>query len=536
MKQIHEMTLEEKIGQLFMAGFQGTEPSENITRLIRDYHIGGVIYFTRNVKNTKQLYELSRDLQQVAMDAGKHPLFISIDQEGGMVARITDGVTLSPGNMALGAAGDKDAAYQLSKIVGKELRALGVNMNFAPCVDVNNNPLNPVIGVRSYGEDPRIVAEFGVEAVTGMQAEHVSAVSKHFPGHGDTNVDSHLDLPVIAHGLDRLESLELVPFKETFAHDVDGVMVAHINFKSIEPDNVPSTLSKRIVSELLREKLGYEGVAMTDCMEMNAIIEYYGIEEASVMAIEAGIDIVLISHTFERQYKAMEAVKKAVESGRLTMEQVDRSVLRVLKLKEKRKLAESVTSWEEADALVGEEEDLAFARSVSEKSMTLVKDSGTFLPLAASENVLVVAVDPNVATEVDETLATKVTLGTYLRAGLPRMEEVSVTVAPTEEEIKQIMKHAGGFDKVVVATYQAVANPSQVEMVRKLIADFGDRVGVVAMRSPYDIGEFPEVGTYLVTYESRPLALESASKVLVGELVATGKLPITLLDAKVNNV
>ncbi|MCA1318619.1 beta-N-acetylhexosaminidase [Bacillus tianshenii] len=535
MKKIHDMTLEEKVGQLFMAGFQGTEPSENITKLIRDYHIGGVIYFTRNVKNTKQVYELSRDLQKVAVDAGKLPLFISIDQEGGMVARITEGVTLSPGNMALGAAGDKDAAYRLSKIVGKELRALGVNMNFAPCVDVNNNPLNPVIGVRSYGEDPRVVAQYGVEAVKGLQAEHVSAVSKHFPGHGDTNVDSHLDLPVIAHDLDRLESLELVPFKETFAHDVDGVMVAHINFKSIEPDNVPSTLSKRIVSGLLREKLGYDGVAMTDCMEMNAIIEYYGIEEASVMAIEAGIDIVLISHTFERQYKAIEAVKKAVESGRLTLEQVDRSVARVLKLKEKRMLAESVASWEETETLVGSAEDMAFARSVSEKSMTLVKDSGTFLPLSASEKVLVVAVDPNVATEVDETLATKVTVGTYLKAALPHAEEVSVTVAPSGEEIARIVKHAGDFDKVVVATYQAVANPSQVELVRKLVAGFGDRVGVVAMRSPYDIGKFVEVATYLVTYESRALALESASKVLLGRIEATGKLPITLLDAKVNN-
>ncbi|WP_078382122.1 beta-N-acetylhexosaminidase [Sutcliffiella halmapala] len=536
MKKVHEMTLEEKVGQLFMAGFHGTEPSEEITKLIQDYHIGGVIYFTRNVKEVKQVYELSRSLQKIAKNAGELPLFISIDQEGGMVARITEGVTLSPGNMALGATGDKEAVYRLGKIVGKELRTLGVNMNFAPCVDVNNNPLNPVIGVRSYGEDPRIVAEFGVEAVKGLQEENVSAVSKHFPGHGDTNVDSHLDLPVIAHGLERLESLELIPFKETFDQDVDGVMVAHINFPAIEPENVPSTLSKRIVNGLLREKLGYDGVAMTDCMEMKAIIDYYGIEEASIMAVEAGIDIVLISHTFERQYRAMEAVRKAVESGRISTEQVDRSVERILKLKEKRKLGEETVSWAEAAVLVSKEENLEYARVVSEKSMTLVKNSGKCFPLTVDERVLLVTVDPQVATDVDETLATKITLGTYLKKRLPHVEEVVITVSPSEEEITKIVADAASFDKVIVATYQAVANQLQVKLVQNLVENIKDKVAVVAMRSPYDIGKFPEVSTYLVTYESRALALESASKVLLGELEASGKLPITLLDSKVKKL
>ncbi|KPB06158.1 glycoside hydrolase family 3 protein [Bacillus sp. CHD6a] len=534
MKKIHEMTLQEKVGQLFVAGFHGTSPSEEIVKLIKDYHISGVIYFARNVAEPEQVHALSTGLQKTAKDAGASPLFISIDQEGGMVARITEGVTLSPGNMALGAGRDEEIAYRLGKVVGEELRMLGINMNYAPCIDVNNNPLNPVIGVRSYGESAEFVAKMGVQAVKGLQAGDVSAVVKHFPGHGDTSVDSHLDLPVVHHDIKRLKELELVPFYEAFKHKVDAVMVAHVAFPSIDPEKVPSTLSRPVVTGLLRKEMGFNGVVMTDCMEMNAIIDYYGMEEAAILAVEAGIDQVLISHTFERQTRAIEAVIKAVESGRIPLPQIDAAVDRVLKLKEKRTLHEDIPEWKEISSELGSSKHREIAQKASEASITLVRESEGLLPLQPEEKTLLISVDPYVTSGADETFYSNVTVGSYLKKKLPSLTEVITSVTPKEEELDKLMFAASDVDKILVATYQAIHHDSQAKLVQRLVKGFGEKVGVIALRSPYDVERFPEVSTYILTYESRKLALQSVSKFLLGEIEAKGELPITLRTATVN--
>ncbi|MGD6776839.1 glycoside hydrolase family 3 protein [Sutcliffiella horikoshii] len=534
MKTIHEMTLREKVGQLFVAGFHGTAPSEEIVKLIKDYQISGVIYFARNVEDPKQVHALSKELQKAAKDAGAAPLFISIDQEGGMVARITDGVTLSPGNMALGAGRSEELVYELGEVVGKELRLLGINMNYAPCIDVNNNPLNPVIGVRSYGESEEFVAKMGVQAVKGLQDANVSAVVKHFPGHGDTSVDSHLDLPVVPHDIKRLKELELVPFYEAFKHGVDAVMVAHVAFPSIDPEKVPSTLSRKVVTELLRGEMGYEGVVVTDCMEMNAIIDYFGIEEAAILAIEAGIDQVLISHTFERQTRAIEAVIKAVELGRISLEHIDAAVERVLTLKEARNLQEGLLDWDDCESEIGTASNVELAQKASEASITLVRESVGLLPLASKDKILLISVDPYVTSGADDTLYPEVTIGSFLEGKLPKLTEVISSVTPEEEDIEKLLLLASVVDKIMVATYQAVQHDSQADLVRRLVKKYGDKVGVIALRSPYDVDKFPEVSTYILTYESRKLALKSVSKFLLGEIEAKGKLPITLGTAQVN--
>ncbi|WP_404431286.1 beta-N-acetylhexosaminidase [Sutcliffiella horikoshii] len=534
MKTIHEMTLQEKVGQLFVAGFHGTAPSEEIVKLIKDYHISGVIYFARNVENPKQVHALTKRLQKAAKDAGAVPLFISIDQEGGMVARITDGVTLSPGNMALGAGNNEETVYQLGKVVGTELRLLGINMNYAPCIDVNNNPLNPVIGVRSYGENAEFVARMGVQSVKGLQDANVSAVVKHFPGHGDTSVDSHLDLPVVPHDLERLKELELVPFNEAFKHGVDAVMVAHVAFPSIDSEKVPSTLSRKVVTELLRKDMGYEGVVVTDCMEMNAIIDYYGIEEAAILAVEAGIDQVLISHTFERQTRAIEAVIKAVELGRISLQQIDAAVERVLKLKEGRNLQEDSAEWTDCKKEIGSVKHTELAQKASEASITLVRESDGLLPLQSEEKILMISVDPYVTSGADDTLYSEVTIGSFLEEKLPNLSEVIVSVTPEEEVVEKLILAASGVDKIFVATYQANQHDSQAMLVQRLVKEYGDKVGVIALRSPYDLERFPDVSTYILTYESRKLALQSVSKFLLGEIEAKGKLPITLGTAQVN--
>lgn len=252
---IQNMNLRQKIGQMLICGFWGTEMTEELHSFIKEQQIGGVIYFARNVNKAEQVSRLSSDLQKAAAESGNLPLWVSIDQEGGMVARITEGVALMPGNMALAAAGSLEWAYESSHISGMELKALGINMNFAPVLDVNNNLLNPVIGVRSYGESPELVADYGAKAFHGLQDAGVVATAKHFPGHGDTAVDSHLDLPTVTHERERMERIELVPFKRAIAEGIDAVMSAHIYFPALEAQKLPVTLSHSVLTGLLREEL-----------------------------------------------------------------------------------------------------------------------------------------------------------------------------------------------------------------------------------------------------------------------------------------
>src|SRR6266849_754509 len=330
-----EMTLEEQAGQVLMAGFWGSTPSQEIIDLIQHYHVGNIILFSRNVRDARQVFELTRSLQQIAREAGqRYPLFIAIDQENGIVQRLGEATTIFPGNMALGAIGSEEIAYEVAQATGRELKALGINMNLAPVVDVNNNPANPVIGVRSFGEDPQQVARLGAAMVKGYRAAGVLSCLKHFPGHGDTEVDSHLALPTIPYTLERLEALELVPFRRGIEAGAESVMIAHISFPALTRQAIsPATLSPAIVQGLLREKLGFNGVVLSDCMEMKAISDTFGTERAAVMALQAGIDLVLVSHNYTRQRGSFEAIRAAVQASELSPQVIQQAAERVVGLK-----------------------------------------------------------------------------------------------------------------------------------------------------------------------------------------------------------
>ncbi|MGM0498739.1 MAG: beta-N-acetylhexosaminidase [Bacillota bacterium] len=335
--KLKNMSLEEKVGQLFQVGFQSKSIDREIKDLIENYHIGGVIYFTRNIENLEQTASLSKNLQELALDSGAGiPLFISVDQEGGKVRRIKD-LTYFPANIEIGATGDKELSRKAAAVTAKELKGLGINVNLAPVLDVNNNPANPVIGERSFGADPILVAEMGVAYIKGLQAEGIIATAKHFPGHGDTAVDSHFDLPVINHSRERLDQVELYPFKKAIEAGVDSIMVAHIYFSTIESEaGIPATLSKAVLNDLLREELNFEGVIITDDLEMGAITNFFGTAAGAVKTIEAGADIVLISHSYDKQKQAIEAVIAAVENGRISEKRIEESLRRIIKLKGKR--------------------------------------------------------------------------------------------------------------------------------------------------------------------------------------------------------
>ncbi|MFD0692556.1 glycoside hydrolase family 3 protein [Paenibacillus sp. GCM10027628] len=556
MKDVQSMTLREKIGQMILCGFVGTEATDELEALIAEHHIGGVIYFARNVVNTQQVAELSDNLQQIAERSSTLPLWISIDQEGGMVARITEGVALMPGQMALaaGAFGTdaKDGAeagqgigegarvgtrqgvgvenncngvYEAALISGSELKALGINMNFAPVLDVNNNPDNPVIGVRSFGESPELVASFGRQVVQGFQEAGIVATAKHFPGHGDTNVDSHLDLPTIAHEAERIRSVELVPFVEAIRSDVDAIMSAHIYFPAFEPEKRPVTLSKAVLTGLLREELGFAGVIMTDCMEMNAIAEHYGTVPAAVMAVEAGADLILISHSRDRQIAAIAAIERAVREGRLTEARIDASVARLLALKQRRGVLASRPGAAAAPA-VGTAAHRAVAQRLSEASITLVKDERQLLPLRRART-LAVTVAAAVSSGVDETYAGPASLGAALAEhGLDVLDCV-LPLREVGERSSAVLADALAAEQIVIGTYNARFHPEQAALVRDLQA-LGKPLVIVALRVPYDLLELPEVSTFIAAYESRPLALQSAARCLLGQLTPTGRLPVSL--------
>lgn len=517
-------SLKEKIGQLFVFGFYGYGPSEAIKGLIQEYGIGGTIYFSRNVKDARQVHRLSAELKELAKEAGKPPMFIAIDQEGGMVARLVDGVTLMPGNMALGAAGTAEAARETARICGEELRLLGITMNYAPCIDVNNNPDNPVINVRSYSDRAGVVAEMGAAAVQGYQSAGVAATVKHFPGHGDTAVDSHHALPVLPHSKERLDAIELVPFRAAIAEGTDCIMTAHVCLPALEPSGVPSTLSRAVLTGLLREELGYDGVVVTDCLEMSAIDEYYGPAAGAVKALAAGADMVLVSHTIEKQRAALEAVFAAVQSGELPESRIDEALGRVMKLKEKLRLDEPLQPWEQVEAGIGTEEHKAVARGWSEASVTLVKNEGGLLPLKRDRRTLVLWPDIVPVSVADEMVSGDGTLGDYLAAFGSDVTERKMTDDAPLDGLES-------FDQIVVVTYDASKHPLEKQTALEAVKRAGDRVVAVSVRNPLDVLHYPDVRAYIAVYECRPLALASAARALIGELEPKGKLPLDISEA-----
>lgn len=512
------LDLKSKIGQLFMCGFDGHEPTAGIRRLIGEYGLGGIIYFRRNLRDAAQVAAMTGALQKSA----DVPLFVSIDQEGGMVVRLEEGVTVMPGAMAIGAAGDVRLAGEAAKWSGAELRGIGINMNFAPCADVNNNPRNPVIGVRSYGEDPHKVAEFATAAIRGYREGGIAAVAKHFPGHGDTASDSHYELPVVPHGRDRLDAVELVPFRAAIAADVDAIMTAHVVFPAYEPDRMPATLSKRILTGLLREQLGYDGVVVTDCLEMKAISETIGVARGAVEAIKGGADLVLVSHRLDRQIAALEAVYEAALAGEIPQSRIDEAVRRVWALKKRRGLF--------ADALPlapDRRRAEAIARGIGERAVTVVK-GGELLPLPKDKRTLVVWTEARESTEVVEAIAQTWTLGAALEAEGAAVTELAIGLRPSEGERQSVLASAAAAESIVFASYDAGFSPDQTALIRALCELPGKTFALAAMRTPYDLLDAPAVPIYICTYENKPKMMTALAGVLTGRLTAQGRQPVTI--------
>jgi beta-N-acetylhexosaminidase len=510
------MTPAQKAGQVMMIGFDGTALTPELRAAVTDLRVGGVVIFERNVGSPEALAQLTADLQAVALANGDPPLLIAIDQEGGRVARLKEarGFTEFPSAMAVAATGDPENARRMARAVAAELKAVGINVDLAPDLDVNNNPDNPVIGIRSFGSDPAAVAAFGAAFAEGLQAEGLLTVGKHFPGHGDTGVDSHVALPSVAHERARLEAVEFVPFKVAIAEGIAGIMSAHITFPAIDPTpGLAGTLSHKVLTGLLRNELDYDGLIFTDSLEMGALAESgYPAPVAAVTALAAGADVLVFNHDHELHRRAQALILDRLERGQLSAARLDAATRRVLIAKERFGLLKLDAGTRAAGVRkqVGAAEHRALSREIAGQAITLLRDGAHLLPLASGARLLVI--EPPAAAG----------LGMALDAA-----SLAVEANPSAAEILTAAGMAADGRTVVVATADARQNPGQAQLVQALLAA-QTPVIIVAVGGPYDLMTFPTAPTYLASYGANPPLLEALAAVLRGRMKPGGRLPVEL--------
>lgn len=535
--KVQAMTLEQKVGQLFTTYAHGrsadTVHPENMVefgvdtpaQVVQRYHLGGLIHFnwTDSLYDPEQIAEHSNGVQRAAMSSGAEvPLLISTDQEQGQVTRIGEPATQLPGNMALGAGRSPQDAAASARITGEELRAMGINQDFAPSGDVNVNPANPVIGVRSFSSDPALAARLSAAAVRGYQepgAAGVSAAVKHFPGHGDTNQDSHTSLPVIEHTREQWEQLDAPPFREAIAAGTDVVMSGHIVVPKLDDSGEPSTLSPAVLTGMLRDELGFRGVISTDSLQMDGVRQQHSDAEIPVLALQAGADQLLMPQNLP---VAIDGVLDAVRSGALTEDRIDASVERILEMKRVRGVLDApFVDPAKVGDFVGNAEHREQAQRITDRTTTVLRNDANELPLRDPGRVLVAGAGE----EAVKSLADRI------GARGPRTTALPTGMTPTPVQIAQAVNAAKDHDTAVVLTNAAwnEDNAPQRALVRELQAS-GVRVIAVPVRDPYDAAYVEAVPTWVATYSDKPVAMESLARVLLGEVRPTGKLPVPVPD------
>jgi len=493
------------IGQLFMVDFSGPEPSAAVESLLIDGRVGGVVVFDKNIDTPIQVARLANALQRLAAGAGIPPLFLAADQEGGPVVRLRG--THFPSAMAFGAAASDRLVAEAARVTARELRAVGIHVNFAPVLDVNSNPQNPVIGVRSYGEDPALVARLGAGAVAALQVAGVLATAKHFPGHGDTALDSHLALPTVARPRDRLDRVELPPFVAAIHAGVAAVLTAHVVYPALDPDR-PATLSPAIIGAL-RTELGFGGLVVSDSMQMLAIADHHGPGEAAVEALLAGVDLLLALGPTEAQWEAIEAVRGAVESGRIPAERLRTAAGRVLAAKRRLGLLERFLVREDDVAgAVGLPEHLALARRIAAAAATIVRDRAGALPLPPGPVAVATGL---VSPDTAERLA----------AALRACGRQAAPVTLGEKAF---------HGRVVVPIGGGAGDPRFPARVSEVTLDASGRGPAVAVSTdvPYPLAHVAPRCACLAVYGADPAALWAAAAVLTGAIRPEGRLPVTV--------
>jgi beta-N-acetylhexosaminidase len=504
-----------------------------VRRWIEQEHVGGVIM---SLGSPLEVAAKVNSMQRLALASGPRvPLLVSSDLEPGL-GRFEGGVftpqlwsagsaTVLPTNMAAGATGRPEDAEAMGRIVGREARAAGIHVDFAPDVDVNNNPGNPVINVRSFGQDPQAVARYSAAFVRGLQAEGVAGVAKHFPGHGDTDTDSHLALPVVRADRARLGAVELVPFRAALEAGVVGVMSAHIALPAIDEPGVPATLSPRVMTGLLRDTLGFRGVTFTDAMTMEGVGQGYPVERSCPLAVEAGMDVLLMPTDVTR---CVDAVAAAVREGQIAQGRVDAAVRRVLELKVRAgAVSRPLADLEALRAVVGAPAHWATARDVAQRAVTLLRDSATLVP-AGGRAITAVVYAPDAEAVAGQGFAAE------LRAGARQFREFRITPRTAPAALDSIARQAQTSDRLVVMTYTRTFEGAGRLAIPAHVAGWIDaqaatgKLVVVAGGNPYVLRQFPRVSTYLVTYGRGDALERAAARAVLGTAPITGRAPVAL--------
>lgn len=530
------LSLREKIAQLVIVPFNGhplrrSRDSANFLKLISREHVGGMILVNTadgrivGKATAREAAAFINRMQRMA----KIPLLVGGDFERGVSMR-TEGTTVFPHSMAFTASGDPEEARIEGDITAKESRALGFQWLFFPDADVNNNPDNPIINIRSYGENPQSVSRFVgafIEGAHASSANRVLVTAKHFPGHGDTATDTHMNLATITADRPRLESVEWPPFRAAIGSGVDAIMTAHIAVPALDDPDLPSTLSPKILTGILRDELGFQGIIVTDALDMGGIVNGFGAGDASVRALEAGADVLLMPANPEA---AIDAVQAAVKSGRLTQARIERSVMRLLRAKAEVGLAKSrLVDLSQLPKRIDTPEANAAAQRIADHSVTLVRNEEGLIPLRDTTGTMFYTlVESSSSTEGDA-------FATALHARAPQAEVVRAASSMSESEMETLLARGSSARRFVIAAFASVA-PSRgtaalsgflPKLVEELIAT-KKPVAFIAMGNPYLLRNFPDVAAYLATYSTVPPSEIAAAKALFGDILINGKLPVSI--------
>lgn len=510
------LSLEQRVAQMFIVNLYGSQLTEVGRDFLTQYQVGGVVLLGDNISTPEVVTDLVNSYQQTITSSGGLPLFVAVDQEGGPISHLKEGFTAFPTPALITATQDIDLAQRLGRAIAEELLAVGVNMDLAPVADLETNPRNPIIKRRSFGSDPALVSPIIGAFVEGMQAQGVLAVAKHFPGHGDSSDDSHTALPIISLDRARLEAVELAPFRAAIEADVSAVMVAHIWYPALESqENLPASLSANIIDGLLRRDMGYDGLVMTDALDMDAIDTNYSYPDAVLSAIEAGVDLVIAAHiSLDSQILAIQSVVEAVQSGRMSEERINQSVRRILDAKARFNLL----NWtplpiEQASTRLNLDQHALLVDELFKAGVTVALDPQQLIPLTPEQSVAIVypASRPQIMRECS--------------SYNPSIQWVGVSMSPQEQEIAWARDAAGRADVTVVFTQNADDDPQQQALVKALPPE---KTLAVALWSPYDWTVYPQVAGYIVTYSPLPPAIPAVCKILFGALPARGTFPLSI--------
>jgi beta-N-acetylhexosaminidase len=538
-KTLKKMTLQEKLGQLLMPYYLGEfTPIESpeykeLVRQVEENHVGGFIVGTRTTAlgvERSQAYAtavLTNQLQKLA----KIPLLIGADFERGTAMRIDEG-TMFPYSMSVAATGRPQDAYTMGRITALEARAVGVQWIFAPVSDVNDNPDNPIINIRSFGEDPKRVSELVTQFVRGVEENGALATAKHFPGHGDVNMDSHLTLPIVPGDRSRLESVELVPFRAAIAAGVSSIMTGHLAVPAFEADpTVPATLSSRILTDLLRKQLGFDGLLVTDALDMGGVTTLYPPGEVAVRSIQAGADVLLMPPNTDA---ALAGLEQAVASGRISESRVDDSIRRILRAKTRLGLENNrLVDVDRLNALLGRPEYYSQALDVADRGVTLLRDPAHLLPLDATRPMRALLVetsgdsDPYPGPDLEQEIRWRVDSLAVLRSDTSFVKVETLKLPPPES-----------YDVAIVALFVRVADrkgnvglpESEATLVNQLLAT-GKPTIVAGLGSPYLIERFPNAGTWLAAFSTNDVSQRSVGRALFGQVAISGQIPVSVPGA-----